>query len=282
MSVRSRIEQHSGSLTQTERKLAAALLSDYPYAGLAPIQELAERADVSPPSISRFVVKVGLSGYAEMQRHLLTELRHGTLSPVQIHEASGTIESGYLGEFLSRTAAQVKSAATAITEAQFDRICALVGDRKRGLYLIGGRVSDNLARHLAFHMGQARPGVVHLPRDPETWPEYLLRMRPGDVFLAFDFRRYEAQLTTLARRAATDRRAQVVVVTDKWLSPINRTAAEVLAVPIETGTIWDSYAAAMAVTEAIAARVANEDWENVRARIEAWDATRDVNGESGP
>ncbi|MEM1151897.1 MAG: MurR/RpiR family transcriptional regulator [Pseudomonadota bacterium] len=282
MSVRSRIEQHSGSLTQAERKLAAALLSDYPFAGLAPMQELAERAEVSAPSISRFVVKVGLSGYAEMQRHLLSELRQGNLSPVEIHESSGSIENGYLAEFLSRTAAQVKSAATAITDAQFDRISALVGDRKRTLYMIGGRVSDNLARHLAFHLGQARPSVFHIPRDPEAWPEYLLRMKPGDVFLAFDFRRYETELVSLAGRAANDHKAQVVLVTDKWLSPINRVASEVLAVPIETGTVWDSYAAAMAVTEAIAARVANDDWEQVRARIKAWDAARNVNGDTDP
>ncbi|MEM1384356.1 MAG: MurR/RpiR family transcriptional regulator [Pseudomonadota bacterium] len=281
MSVRSKIEQHSGSLTQTERKLAAALLSDYPYAGLAPIQELAERAEVSPPSISRFVVKLGLSGYAEMQRELLSELRHGTLSPVEIHEASETIESGYLAEFLSRAAAHVNSAAKAITEAQFDRICALAGDPRRGLYTIGGRVSDNLAGHLAFHLGQARPNVFHLSRDPEVWPEYLLRMKPGDVFLVFDFRRYESKLATLAEKAAKDRKAQVVVMTDKWLSPINRTAAEVLAVPIETGTIWDSYAAALAVTEAMAARVASEDWNKVRARITAWDAARNMDGDDG-
>ncbi|MEM9061840.1 MAG: MurR/RpiR family transcriptional regulator [Pseudomonadota bacterium] len=281
MSVRSRIEQHSGSLTQTERKLAAALLADYPYAGLAPIQELAERAEVSPPSISRFVVKVGLSGYAEMQRKLLAELRQGTLSPVEIHETSGRIEGGYLVEFLSRTAAQVQSAAKGITEDQFDRICALTGDHKRSLYIMGGRVSDNLARHLAFHLGQARPSVFHIPRDPEVWPEYLLRMKSGDVFLAFDFRRYETMLAEFAEKASTRRKALVVVITDKWLSPITRSASEVLAVPIETGTIWDSYAAAMAVTEAIAARVAREDWENVRARIKAWDAARDMNGDTG-
>ncbi|MEM6678496.1 MAG: MurR/RpiR family transcriptional regulator [Pseudomonadota bacterium] len=275
------IEQHSGSLTQTERKLAAALLSDYPYAGLAPIQELAERAEVSPPSISRFVVKVGLSGYAEMQRVLLTELREGSLSPVEIHEASETIQGGYLAEFISRAAAQVKSAAEAITEAQFDRICALAADPRRSLYTIGGRVSDNIARHLAFHLGQARPNVFHLSRDPEVWPEYLLRMKPGDVFVVFDFRRYEPALATLAEKAARERKVQVVVMTDKWLSPINRTAAEVLAVPIETGTIWDSYAAALAITEAMAARVASEDWDKVRARIKAWDAARDRKGEAG-
>ncbi|MEO0958922.1 MAG: MurR/RpiR family transcriptional regulator [Pseudomonadota bacterium] len=281
MSVRSKIEQHSGSLTQTERKLVSALLSDYPYAGLMPMQELAERAEVSPPSVSRFVVKVGLSGYAEMQRALLSELRQGTLSPVEIHEASETIDNGYLAEFLSRAASQVKSAATAITEAQFDRISALAANPRRAFYTIGGRVSDNVARHLAFHLGQARSNVFHLSRDPEVWPEYLLRMKPGDVFFVFDFRRYEPALATLAEKAAEDRKAKVIVVTDKWLSPINRTASEVLAVPIETGTIWDSYAAALAVIEAMAARVASEDWNKVRARITAWDAARDIDGDDG-
>lgn len=274
MSVRSIIEHHSGSLTQTERKLAAALLSDYPYAGLAPIQELAVRAEVSAPSISRFVAKLGLSGYAEMQRTLLTELREGSLSPVEIHEASERIEGGYLAEFVSRAAAQVQSAAEAITEAQFDRICTLAAEPRRSVFTIGGRVSDNIARHLAFHLGQARPGITHMSRDPEVWPDHLLRMRAGDLVVIFDFRRYEPGLQTLAERAVADRKAQVVIMTDKWLSPITRSASEVLTVPIETGTIWDSYAAALAVTEALAARVASADWDKARARITAWDAAR--------
>ncbi|MEM8753910.1 MAG: SIS domain-containing protein [Pseudomonadota bacterium] len=146
---------------------------------------------------------------------------------------------------------------------------------------MGGRVSDNIARHLAFHFGLARPNVFHMSRDPELWPEYLLRMKAGDILVVFDFRRYEAALETLAAKAVGDRKAQVVIVTDKWLSPINRTAAEVLAVPVETGTIWDSYAAAMAVSEALAARVAGEDWNKTRARITAWDAAREMDGEDG-
>ena len=40
MGIRDQIEATSDSLTQSERKLATALLSDYPYAGLISIQEL--------------------------------------------------------------------------------------------------------------------------------------------------------------------------------------------------------------------------------------------------
>lgn len=117
-------------------------------------------------------------------------------------------------------------------------------------------------------------GVFHIPRDPESWPEYLLRMKPGDIFFLADFRRYQPNLAKLAKQASIERKAQVVLMTDKWLSPATRYASEVLAVPIDTGTIWDSYSAALAVTEALVTRVAEENWDNTKDRIEAWDSAR--------
>ena len=273
MSVRNRIQENSGNLTQSERKLSAVLLSDYPFAGLASIQELADRADVSPPSISRFVTKIGLSGYPDMQRRLIAEMKDGNRSPVDIHETGKRIEGGYLSGFLARAIEQMQSADTAITEGQFNRICALFADRKRSVFALGGRISDTIAQHLSFHLRQARHGVYHVPRDPEIWPEYLLRMKPGDVFFLVDFRRYQINLTSLAAQA-TERRVQVVLMTDKWMSPATKHAAEVLAVPIEISTIWDSYAAALAVTEAMVTRVAEDNWDATRKRIEDWDAVR--------
>ena len=279
--IRDQIEATSAQFTQSERKLATALLSDYPFAGLISIQELAERAEVSPPSISRFVTKIGLSGYAEMQKSLLAELRAGDISPVDIHASASRIEGGYLGGFLERAASQVQSAGEAVTQDQFDRICDLLADPKRRIFALGGRISNTIAEHISFHLRQSRDGVFHLPRDPEVWPEYLLRMKPGDVFFLVDFRRYQQNLARLAEQASA-RRVQVVLMTDKWLSPATRHAAEVLAVPIDTGTIWDTYSAALAVTEALVTRVAEQTWDATRGRIEAWDAARGQTRESDP
>ena len=279
MNIRDCIEQNSESLTRSERKLATALLSDYPYAGLHSIQELAGRAEVSASSITRFVTKIGLGGYQEMQRSLLNELRAGDRSPVELHEAGRRIEGGYLAEFLSRAGAQMQSASDTVTEAQFLRICARLADPKCKVYALGGRTSDSIAQQLSFHLRQARKGVSHLPRDPQTWPEYLLRLSQGDVFFLFDFRRYETALTELAKEAAS-RKAQVFLMTDTWLSPATRHATEVLAVPIETGTVWDSYSAALAVTEALVTRVAEDSWDTTSSRIKAWDAARQMDGES--
>ena len=274
MNIRKRIETAATDFTPSERKLATVLLSDYPYAGLIKMQELADRAEVSQPSISRFVIKIGLSGFPELQKHLVSELREGDRSPVEIHATSEHIKGGYLNGFLRLASEQMASAGQAVTESQFEQICGLLADPKRAIYAVGGRISDTIAQHLSFHLRQARERVYHLPRDPEVWPEYLLRMKQGDVFFLVDFRRYQKNLWQLAKQAQAQK-VQVVLMTDHWLSPATRHASEVLVVPIETGTIWDSYAPALALTEALVTRVAEKTWPQTRKRIEAWDTMRD-------
>ena len=279
MTIRSLIENNSENLTQSERKLVTTLLADYPFAGLLNIQELAKDAGVSAPSISRFTTKIGLSGYAEMQQMLLKELRSGDVSPVDLHKTRDQIKGSYLSGFLARAAAQIKSAGDAITDAQFDRITTLLSDPKRQIFALGGRISDTIARHMSFHLAQSREGVHHISRDLEAWPGYILRMQPGDVVFLVDFRRYEHSLTQIAEVAAS-RRVKIVLLTDSWISPIKGNAAEILAVPTETGTVWDSYAAALAIVEALVARTAEVTWEQTRKRIEAWDAVRALASET--
>jgi len=274
MQVRERIEQLSDELTSTERKLCTALLLDYPFAGLEPIQELAKAANTSPPSISRFVTKLGFHGFQEFQRQLITELKEGQRSPVELQEASAPIHGAFLESFLDRVGAVLKDATKAVSEVQFERVCELLADEKRNIYIIGGRMSDTLALHLSRHLRQIRSKVFHVPPDPEVWPEYLLRMRSRDVLFIVDFRRYQASLSTLAKKITEARNVQVVLMTDQWLSPISGQASEVLAVPIDSGTLWDSYTGALALLEALLARIAEENWDQTKTRIKEWDSVR--------
>lgn len=274
MLIRDRIQTAAETLTSGERKLAATILSDYPFAGLSTIQELAKHAEVSAPSITRFVTKIGLDGYQEFQRDLITELKQGHQSPVDVHKGDRAVQGGYLQDFIDKAASQMAMAASAITEDQFNQICAILMDQKRSVYVLGGRISDTIAKHLSFHLSQIRKDVYHLPDNPEGWPEYLLRMRAGDTLFIVDFRRYQPALSDLARTASGSRGARVLLMTDKWISPIAKHAKEVLPVPIDSGTLWDTYSAALAVTEAIVTRIAEDNWDQTRTRIKAWDALR--------
>jgi len=274
MMIRERIVKAADTLTTGERKLAATILSDYPFSGLSPIHELARHSEVSAPSISRFVTKIGLDGYQEFQRELISELKQGLRSPLDLHAPDRPVEGGFLKDFIAKSTSQMAMAADAITEEQFIRICNLLTDPRRRIYILGGRISDTIAKHLTFHLRLIRKDVYHLPVDDEIWPDYLLRMRQGDILYLVDFRRYEARLDRLANQALQTRQARVLLMTDKWISPIAKHAHEVMPVPIDSGTLWDTYSAALAVTEAIVTHIAEHDWDNTRARMEAWETLR--------
>lgn len=280
MMIRERIVKAADTLTTGERKLAATILSDYPFSGLSPIHELARHSEVSAPSISRFVTKIGLEGYQEFQRELISELKQGLRSPLELHAPDRPVEGGFLKDFIAKSTSQMAMAADAITEEQFIRICNLLSDPKRRIYILGGRISDTIARHMTFHLRLIRKDVYHLPSDAEMWPDYLLRMRQGDILYLVDFRRYEPRLERLADQAMQQGQARIVLMTDKWISPIARHAREVMPVPIDSGTLWDTYSAALAVTEAIVTRIAEHDWDTTRARMEAWETLRPTSGDN--
>ena len=108
----------------------------------------------------------------------------------------------------------------------------------------------------------------------EDWPEYLMRMSRKDVVIVFDYRRYQAGLETFADKAARDRGAQVVLFTDKWLSPISRHSSHILPASIDVGTPWDTSLGPVLLIEAIINKVSDKDWDATRRRIEQWDCLR--------
>lgn len=274
MQVRERIVQIETELTAAERKLSTALLLDYPFAGLDTIQALAEKTQTSSPTISRFVTKLGFNGYQDFQRHLIEELKEGKRSPLDLHQSDRPLMGGVLEDFVTRAGRVVSDATTSITEAQFNRVTETLSDPKRSIHILGGRISDALALYLSRHMRQMRSGVYHLPADPEIWPEYLLRMKSRDVLFIVDFRRYQPSLCELAKRASEEQGARVFLMTDKWLSPVSKYASEIMATPIDSGTVWDSYSGALVIIEAMVTKIAEDNWDRTRQRIEAWDAMR--------
>lgn len=275
MTVQQTLHANLPDLTERQTRLAAALLADYPFAGLQPIQQLAESTGVSPPSISRFVQRLGFSGYGEFQHVLIAELREGSRSPRDLRSDAGDLADGcFLAAYSARSADLVRKLPGTVTQPQVDSVAALLADPSRNVYLRGGRISDALARFLTVHLHQIRPGIRHLADDPELWPEDVLRMRQKDVVVLFDFRRYQPSLERLAAAIRQDRRAQIVLVTDTWRSPVARHSNHVIALPIEIGTAWDSAACALALIETLIVTVSESDWKRTAKRIETWDALR--------
>lgn len=273
--VRRSIERQSAELTASERKIASVILSDYPYSGLQTIQDLADLCKVSAPSISRFVNKIGCNGYAEFQRRLVEELKESSRSPRDLKVTESAIPAGeFLAAYVERVGKQLQGLATGVSQQQFRLLCELLGDPARNVFLLGGRMSDSLAAMLSMHLRQIRSRIYHLPANSEIWPDYVLRMRKQDILVLFDFRRYQANLSRLASIVADNRQCQIIVITDKWLSPASQHARHVIVVPTELETAWDSQVGAMALIEAMIVQIGELNWNAASARIDEWDKLR--------
>ncbi len=275
MTVQDAVRENLSELTAGQTKLANALLADYPFAGLQPIQQLAESTGVSPPSISRFVNRLGFAGFSEFQHTLIEELRESSRSPRDLRALSAEADdSCFLATYAQRFANLARRLPETITQQQLGTVAALLADPGRSIFLRGGRISDTLARFLSMHLRQIRRGVHHMADDPELWADTLLEMRRSDVVVLFDFRRYQPSIERLAAAIHAQRRAQIVLITDKWQSPAARHCSHVVALPIEIGTAWDTAAAALALIEALIVTVSEHDWTSTENRIQGWDALR--------
>jgi DNA-binding MurR/RpiR family transcriptional regulator len=274
MTVRETIRREAANLTATERKIANAVLADYPFGALLTIQELADRIGVSAPSITRFVSKIGFSGYQEFQRELIGELREGSRSPLDLKATEKLGSGNFLADYVRRATSLLDEMTISVPQDQFDSIVTLLSDPSRSVFLLGGRISDTIARFLSQHLKQIRPRIHHLPPNQEDWPDLVLSMRKQDVVVLFDFRRYQPDIALLAERIARQRRPTIILVTDKWMSPIARHSDHVVALPIENDTAWDTSICALGFVEALIVKVSEADWPATRARIETWDTLR--------
>jgi DNA-binding MurR/RpiR family transcriptional regulator len=275
-SIAEHVRASVGHLTAQERKAAQVLLTNYPTAGLAPVAEFAERAKVSAPTVLRFVAKLGFSGYPDFQRQLREELEAQLASPLARRARASRprgLERPLIDPFAEAAVANLRGTFRHLSEDDFTAIVERLCDRKRSVHLLGGRFTDPLALYLAAHLSLIRPDVRHVPSGTGVWRDRLLDMRRRDLMIVFDIRRYQEDVVAFGRDAAA-RGAEIVLVTDQWLSPLSRQAKFVLACRVASPSHWDSSVALLAVVEALAAAATERLGKFAKTRIETLERMR--------
>jgi DNA-binding MurR/RpiR family transcriptional regulator len=277
------VRHRLGSLSPAERKLARVLLASYPIAGLESVARFAERAGVSPPTVTRFITKLGFRGYPEFQEVLRHEVQARLSSPLaryrdeQAQQGAGSL----LTDALDVSRRNLQATVEQLSHHDFEEAVALVADVRRRVLVLGGRVSGQLARYLVGQLHLLRPGVTLIDAERSAPAQQLIDVRKGDVVIVFDYRRYQADTIESARVASTQG-CGIVLFTDPWLSPASAFARQVLVTSVETVGPFDSLVGATAVVEAMVAAVLNRLGPRAQARMQSLDRlrARDVIGES--
>ena len=255
-------------LTRAERQLASHILRAYPVAALGSITALAKAAEVSTPTVVRLVQKLGFKGYPDFQNTLRGEVEDMLISPLAKHErwAQGAPDTHILNRLADATLANLSSTLAQIDHAEFDAVCALLADPARAVFAMGGRITHVVADHFCTHMKVVRHGVSLIADAPGSWPPALLDIQPGDVLLVFDIRRYENTVLQVVDMAV-EHGAEVVLITDQWVSPAAAQARHRLSCHIEVPSAWDSSVTLLFLVETLVAGVEALTWDGTQTRM---------------
>jgi DNA-binding MurR/RpiR family transcriptional regulator len=214
------------------------------------------------------VQKLGFKGYPEFQSHLHHELEETLSNPISKHDRWALNAPGthILNRFADAITANLRDTLSALDTTTFEDAAALLGDRERSVYFVGGRITGALAEYFFTHMQVIRPKTSLISTNSSSWPQHVLNMKPGDVLVIFDIRRYEQEMATLAEVAKASG-VIIILMTDVWGSPVAKHARHTFRVRIEAPSAWDSSVVTLFVVEALIEAVQSAAWDRTRERM---------------
>ncbi len=263
--IEARMRAAMPDLTRAERQAAAHVLSHFPMSALGSITALARAAEVSSPTIVRLVQKLGFRGYSDYQAALRAEVGALLTAPLSLSDAGK--EGGHpLQDFAAQVVANIDATIQQIPAAEFHAAATLLAEGARKVVVMGGRLTHAHGDYFATLLRVMRADVHFIADMLTDWQQALLDLCPGDAVVIFDIRRYEGNAVHFAELAA-EQGAQVVLITDRWMSPAAAHAAHVLACQTAMPAAWDSTASILFVVEALLAQVQGLLADRVQGRM---------------
>jgi len=211
-----RVREALHTLHPAERRLGE-FVCDFPgelasYSG----SELAELAQVSKATVSRFVKRLGYESYEAARRHARSERQTG--SRLFLTSASDASSVRSVQAHVLQGMANLEATFQAIGDTQVDAVAdALLAARK--VWVIGFRSSHAFASYLQWQLTQVVEQIVAIPGGGQTLGEHLVSVQARDLVVVFGLRRRVAQMDNLLK-AVQRSGAGLLYITDEGVAPL--------------------------------------------------------------
>lgn len=235
-------------LTPAQRNIGRWVVQTYPSGSLSSAAVIAQQANASPASVIRFVRNVGYAGLADFQAAVRDELVKRSSSPFQLEKLPAP-ESSFVERVLQAETSLVQETLGRVSEETLSQVRSIITSASKVL-IYGGRFSQSVSHYLYAHLDLFLGDVHHLAASTTPLPDRVVGGGRSTALIVFDFRRYDVEAEFVSQYLAA-RRAQVIVVTDQYLSPAARHAHVTLITAIERPELCDSYTGAIALCDVI-------------------------------
>lgn len=263
-------------LSPGQRRIAQYLVDHLTEAAFLSITELAERAGVSQPSVTRFAASLGFSGYPALRE---------VLQPIALSAVAGSPDGR------EQTRRNELQAAVDAEIENLENLRRLFADtnqvldigrelaRSVPLTVLGLRISVSLAEYFAYAARRIHPDVRLVTGGGSVAYDALLQARAagGSWVLAFAMPRH-AKETLAALRVARRAGLRIALITDRTLGPLVDEADVALTAGTGSRLVFDSYAAPGILSAALLQAMADAEPERTQARLEGYEQAADQHG----
>jgi DNA-binding MurR/RpiR family transcriptional regulator len=254
-------------LSPVQRRIAHYLTEHLDEAIFLSSVELAERAGVSQPSVTRFAMVLGFAGYPELRQALRPLVLGGGAGVAQPQESllRGAIDCEI------RNLAIVRERLSAFPLKELGEQLAAT----EPLPVVGLRVSCGLATTFAYYARRIHPDVRLLTHGGSELVDGLhaARRAGAEWVVAVVLPRYPAEAVQ-ALEYAEKMGLRVAAITDKSDFP----AEVVLDAPVGDRLVFDSHAAPLALAMALVEAMADAAPLRTQARLEEYERMTDETG----
>jgi len=250
-----RIGRSGASLTKAERRVAEVVLERPQLVAFGTVAELAAAAGAGAATVVRLATKLGYDGFTALQASVQHDLAN-QLRPAaeRIREPVG---SDLVGRHLQLEQANVQATLRSIDAAVLDDVVRHLADVTARVYVLSGDASRGVAQQLVVDLLALRDDVQVLDGNDIAVRRQIALLRPTDVLVAVDFRRYERWVVDAAAEAAAAG-VWTVAVTDSLLSPLSAGAQRTFVVAAAGAGPFDSHVGTLSVFNLLVTGVADQ------------------------
>jgi len=265
-----RISAGVNSMTSSEKRIARVLLARYPTVGMASVTAFAKQAEVSAPTVLRFVAKLGFDGYPEFRRALCDEIDVSRNHPIKKPRIKGLDAASDYSNELQEV---VRSTLADLDKERIERVIELFADERRGIHVLGEDLTTPVAGHLLYHLRKMRRSVFEMPATVQERADRIIDLRKKDILVLFDIGHNHTDVVATAR-ISSQRGCTIVLFTDHLISEASEVAAHILRPKVDSSLPWESLLGVNAIVETIALALDQRLGSIVRPRVETGERYR--------
>jgi DNA-binding MurR/RpiR family transcriptional regulator len=261
-----RIVRIRPGLSPKKRRVADFMMEDYKRLFLMSAKEIAQKCQVSEPTITRFVMDLGFNGYGEFEQYLKGLLRDELTSVERLlktdHQAD---ETTTLNAYSQNTNMNLKNMIKSVSEAELKNLARIMFEAE-SVMVAGYKASTALAFYLGYLLKKIKEGV--LIDTLYSWENLDYIALHGESLLLFviAFPRYPLKAIEIAEYAK-QYRSEVVCLSDSLKSPIINLADHYIVVDMEGFSFVDPFAHIVTFLGALVHEIAYMDKDATARRL---------------